>query len=433
MARKKPKRALTDACIKHLTNKKIADALDSSDSSSSDSEEDPVMQTLLEVTRKRNLNSRRPVAKTPANLEICIDWKEDRPDLFRQHARMDPQTFDRLVEQLEPMAVFHNDSGRGPQQMPMDRQVLIALERFGTHGNGASIQRVATWAGVGYGTVDIITRRVITAILSSDLQRSHVRWPGQGSEREHAKDWAHGQSGKEAWRGGWCMVDGTLIPLYQKPHWYGDTWFDRKSNYSMNVQIINTPNLKIIDYASGFVGSRHDTHCFAATRLAQEHDQLLAEDEWVWADVGFPIETWCMIPYKKPLSEIRENRIFNLNLSRIRIKSEHAIGYLKGRFQSLKELRIQIHGPEDVTFAMAWVNACIVLHSFCLDDELEVQRDWLDNGAAFEQWIREDRDPEMDEPAAMNPQTAAIRRVTLQQGKDVRECLKKKLLDSDVL
>ena len=201
----------------------------------------------------------------------------------------------------------------------------------------------------------------------------------------------------------------------------------------MNVQIINTPNLKIIDYASGFVGSHHDTYCFASTRLAQEHGKLLAGGEWVWADVGFPTETWCMIPYKKPLSDVRENRIFNLNLSRIRIKSEHAIDYLKGRFQSLKELRIQIHGPEDVTFAMAWVNACIVLHSFYLDDELEVQRDWLENGVRFERELREDRDPGMNEAPATTLKEAAGRKATLQKGKKVRELLKNKLLDPDVL
>lgn len=38
------------------------------------------------------------------------------------------------------------------------------------------------------------------------------------------------------------MVDGTFIPLFQKPTYFGETFFDRKSNYSLNVQIINTPN-----------------------------------------------------------------------------------------------------------------------------------------------------------------------------------------------
>lgn len=48
------------------------------------------------------------------------------------------------------------------------------------------------------------------------------------------------------------MVDGTLIPLYEKPSYYEKTFFNRKMNYSISVQIINTPNCQIIDYATGF-------------------------------------------------------------------------------------------------------------------------------------------------------------------------------------
>ena len=76
--------------------------------------------------------------------------------------------------------------------------------------------------------------------------------------REEAKEWAETQA-YYAWREGWCIVDGTLISLYSKPQYYRDLWFDQKSNYSMNVRIINTPNLKIIDDASGLCGSQYDS------------------------------------------------------------------------------------------------------------------------------------------------------------------------------
>ena len=41
---------------------------------------------------------------------------------------------------------------------------------------------------------------------------------------------------------------------------------------------------------------------------------------------------------------------------------------------------------------MAWVNACIILHAFCQDDELEVDQIWLNEGRAFdlENQIREE-------------------------------------------
>lgn len=36
------------------------------------------------------------------------------------------------------------------------------------------------------------------------------------------------------------MVDGTLIPLFEKPGHHGEAYFDRKSNYSLNVQVCRT-------------------------------------------------------------------------------------------------------------------------------------------------------------------------------------------------
>lgn len=41
----------------------------------------------------------------------------------------------------------------------------------------------------------------------------------------------------KGWNGGWCMIDGTLVPLYSKPHYFGERFFDCKSNYSVNVQV----------------------------------------------------------------------------------------------------------------------------------------------------------------------------------------------------
>ncbi len=91
-----------------------------------------------------------------------------------------------------------------------------------------------------------------------------------------------------------------------------------------------------------------------------------------------------IIPYKRPDSKQRDNRIFNTTLSRIRIKSEYAIGHLKGKWQSLKSLQIEINNKKDLTYAMEWVNAYIILHVFCQDHELEVDQIWLNKRRTFD-------------------------------------------------
>ncbi len=103
---------------------------------------------------------------------------------------MSPASFYALVSELKGADVFHNQSNN--TQMPVEKQVLIALKRFGAYGNGISSHDVAEWAGIGYGTIDLITRRVIIAVLDTNLRARHIRWP-IGHEREIAKEWVEDQ------------------------------------------------------------------------------------------------------------------------------------------------------------------------------------------------------------------------------------------------
>jgi hypothetical protein len=119
--------------------------------------------------------------------------------------------------------------------MPVGVQVAITLYRFGHFGNSAGLQNVADWAGIGKGTVETVTRRVIVAILHASF-RNHVMHIPTRQEKRKAKSWVRQHSCK-AWRHGYCMVDGTLIPLDERPFWFGESYYDRKGNYSLNVQV----------------------------------------------------------------------------------------------------------------------------------------------------------------------------------------------------
>ncbi|KAF8164429.1 hypothetical protein K438DRAFT_1442143, partial [Mycena galopus ATCC 62051] len=105
---------------------------------------------------------------------------------FRQELRISPHTFDRLVDRISDDAVFTNDSRNG--QMPIEDQHAITLFRFGHSGNAAGLQKVANWAGVGKGTVTLVTRRVMTAVLRDDFMQEAVCMPTP-SEKERAKAW----------------------------------------------------------------------------------------------------------------------------------------------------------------------------------------------------------------------------------------------------
>ncbi|KAL0057731.1 hypothetical protein AAF712_015615 [Marasmius tenuissimus] len=157
-------------------------------------------------------------------------------------------TFLKFVEILEQDPVFQNDARNA--QMPVKQQAAIFLYCLGHSGNVAGLQKVADWAGVGKGTVVLVTKRVMKAVLRDDFRTRYVCMPTE-VEKEEAKAWVEAHS-CEGWQDGWCLVDGTLILLFDRPHWYGESYFDRKCNYSLNVQVVSLPNLQIVDFGYGF-------------------------------------------------------------------------------------------------------------------------------------------------------------------------------------
>jgi hypothetical protein len=70
-----------------------------------------------------------------------------------------------------------------------------------------------------------------------------------------------------------------------------------------------------------------------------------------------------------------KNTKFNLHVSKLRIRSEHAIGFLKGRFPSLKGLRLQINHADMHRIATYWIAACIAVHMFAFRVEREERGD----------------------------------------------------------
>lgn len=161
-------------------------------------------------------------------------YKYENTDLFRSYLRITPSGFDNLVSVLESHPVFQNKSNN--LQIPVNHQIAVLLYRLGHYGNSASLTKVGHWAGLGHRTIDLITRRVLTAICASKFHSQTLRPPSE-EEKEASRSFAEAKSCPE-WRGGWCGVDGTCVPLHERPMLYGSSYFDCKCNYSTNVQVL---------------------------------------------------------------------------------------------------------------------------------------------------------------------------------------------------
>jgi hypothetical protein len=221
------------------------DELNTTDSFDNDTTNDPPPSASLHtqvINELKQMYSHRyevphirmPKPHEPFLKHLLKTLKAMRPDHFRIKLRVSPLTFDRLIKAIENDPVFVHHSRLSPKA-PIEEQLGVALYRFGHNGNAASLQSIANWAGIGKGTVELYTRRVMVALLRPEFMRSSVHWPDE-AEKEAAKEWVQNHSCK-AWRDGWCFVDGTLVPLASRPYWYGESYFDRKCRYSLNVQV----------------------------------------------------------------------------------------------------------------------------------------------------------------------------------------------------
>jgi hypothetical protein len=117
------------------------------------------------------------------------------------------------------------------------------------------------------------------------------------------------------------------------------------------------------------------------------------------------LQTWVIAPYKKPERDLPQNEVFNNHVSMVRIRSEHAIGFLKGRFQSLKGLRVRIKDRKSHQFATYWVAACIGLHAFAMQREAEEQgaMDNSDSEDEEDPFIAEGLSSDSDSDGGLNP------------------------------
>jgi hypothetical protein len=103
----------------------------------------------------------------------------------------------------------------------------------------------------------------------------------------------------------------------------------------------------------------------------------------MWADSAYTPETWSVAPFKKPVNGqlTADQRTYNYWVSKvsythlelneshclqIRIHIEHTMGLLKGTFQSLKEIRIQLINTKCHMIIIMWACVCIVLHNLII-------------------------------------------------------------------
>jgi len=168
------------------------------------------------------------------------------------------------------------------------------------------------------------------------------------------------------------------------------------------LQIGNVPsNLWVVGYSHGFTGSAHDSAAFQHTAATRFPDWFFNGQEFAWVDSAYALTIQTIPVHKEPASRLRQNAIFDKAMSQLRVRSEHCMGALKGRFQCLCGLRVKINSHEDHYQVMRWISVVIILHNLIIDINGAdcIHREWEDT--------RDDGEPAGDENCQNQPRQQA--------------------------
>ncbi|KAL3699612.1 hypothetical protein R1sor_017634 [Riccia sorocarpa] len=161
-----------------------------------------------------------------------------------------------------------------------------------------------------------------------------VKWPDRAERRRISDEFS-----SKGFPNCVGLIDGTMIPLSQRPHFDGEVYYDRKGRYSFNLQVVCDEKRRIIYFCTGWPGSCQDI---------------------------------ALCSYKISNND-RDREEFNKCIAHTRIVNEHCIGVLKARWHSLHELRCQLKQDKDNKYAVNWISVCIYLHNY-----LNGKDDWTE-------------------------------------------------------
>ncbi|GAU89796.1 hypothetical protein RvY_02306 [Ramazzottius varieornatus] len=397
--------------VKILTDLVLHDVLDSSSdeedemlcetdgSSSEDDEEIKIAVVRYFATQSRHLSAR---VNSPKTKELAYLIFQSDELTFKRNARMTRQAFFAVVDKIGSHIVFRNKSHH--EQAPVPDQLMVALSRFGFDGSASSLWTAGSRLGIGEGTVSLYTERVMYALLS--LEKTVVTWPNT-SERATIKARIEKNQGFPHCLG---YVDGSLIGLQEAPSMCGEDYYTRKGSYAINAMIVCDDLKRICHVFAGFPGCSHDHRVFMYSKLALNPFKYFSGHEYLLADSAYPVSDIIVPTFKKPLANSHENTALNTAHSQARVIVEQTIGMLKGRFQSLKALRLRIKNKKDHEFAVYWIRTCCMLHNMLLDDEYD------------EEWTVED---DGDDGPIPNPNQQAV---ATERGSTKRERIKQYVL-----
>ena len=242
--------------------------------------------------------------------------------------------------------------------------LLCFLKFIGTCGSDASATKIGILLGIGYGTVRNFVDLTMDYVLK--IKPQVIFWPEE-EERKSIANVCHTYGFVN------CIgiVDGTLFPLEYKPGRDGEDYNTRKGGYAVHGLVFCDHRARIRALTLGWPGSVHDNRAWQRSKVMCNKDEHFNHKQYLLGDSAFKPSDIVIPAFKKPVKVELDyyKKKFNTQLAKLRIKSEHCIGLLKGRFSHLKKIRIKIKGRKDIIKINRIITSAAILHNIMIKED----------------------------------------------------------------
>lgn len=232
-------------------------------------------------------------------------------------------------------------------------QLLLALNFY---ANGSFLRVASDLSGVSKSTASRVIRRVSVALAS--LSARYIKMP------EHEELGEVKQAFYDIAKMPRCIgaLDGTHIKIQSPGGENAETFRNRKQFFSLNVQTVADPYLKIRNIVARWPGSCHDSYIFRNSVLYQNFENGFYGDSIILGDSAYPNKPYLITPLLNVQNEAEA--LFNEAQIRTRNVVERQIGVWKRRFPALSMgLRVSLDTIQAIIVATA------VLHNIACDEK----------------------------------------------------------------
>ncbi|XP_021340220.1 putative nuclease HARBI1 [Mizuhopecten yessoensis] len=290
-----------------------------------------------------------------------MDRFDDRE--FKRDFRITRNTFDILLNEVVPH-IESTDRPCGRDPLKPNHKLLIFLWYM---ANQDCMREISRLFNVSKSSVFSCVREVSFA-LCNEMQK-YIHWPDQ-TEQDEAAEEIKNSTGIPGVVG---FIDGTHIRLSSVPN--GDSgYIDRKGFPSLQLQVVVSHNMLIIDAYVGWPGSVHDARVYKNSPLFDGlQTGMIAPGHFLIGDGAYPLSEVMITPFRQTGNLSAQQKHFNKKVSSVRQTVERSIGHMKQRFRRLRDLSCR-----DMKSACEIIMSGCILHNMCILHEDDLS-EYLDN------------------------------------------------------